>query len=233
MNCNGVFRRRVKVYKLNYMKLTNILLAAFGSATLALTFSACSQTATVNDSAASNANNKNTAVVANSNPSKPSGGGASDSKPTSTTAAVCDVTAYITDKDPNGLNVRDSSSVEGKIIGRIPLAEDGTQVHIISASLDGSWVIIDKATTYETVFDKKGWVSANLLAIATRGYDTKGVKLYDGGSGKKGPVLTTIPPDTELKILNCDGKRVHVKHKDIYGWLEPEDQCGSAVTRCN
>lgn len=214
----------------------------FAGATLALTFSACSQNATVNNQAANTvANQSNTSAGGNSNPAKPTdaasnspkptNAGTSDSKASSTT--VCDVTAYVTDKDPNGLNVRDSSSENGKIIGQIPFDKDGTQVHIIASSSTGGWMMIDKANTYQTVFDKKGWVSANLLAIATRGYDTKGVKLYDGGSGKTGPVLTTIPPDTELKILNCDGKRVQVKYKDIYGWLEPEDQCDSSVTRCN
>jgi SH3-like domain-containing protein len=92
-------------------------------------------------------------------------------------------------------------------------------------------MMIDNATTYKTVFDKKGWVSANLLAVSTRGYDAGGVNLYEGGKGSK--VLTKIPEDMEMKIVGCDGKRMQVKYKEFTGWLEPDARCDSAVTRCN
>ena len=149
---------------------------------------------------------------------------------------TCDIKAYVIDKDPKGLNVRDSPDKSGELIGVIPFDKEGTIVHIVSDSATGGygWVQIDKAETLleKIVFNSNGWVSGNMLAISTRGYDTKGVKLYDGG-GKKGPVLTVIPPETELKILGCDGKRVHVKYKDTYGWLEPDAQCAHPGTNCN
>ena len=192
------------------MKLTKILLSTLSVAMLALTFSACSQNAAVNNQAANTAANQSNTAVVNSSPSTANNATTSDSKTSSAPASVCDVTAYVTDKDPKGLNVRDSSSENGKVIGQIPPNKDGTAVHIISANSNG-WMMIDKAIVFDfkanaekAVFDKKGWVSANLLAINARGYDTGGVQLYEGGKGSK--VLTKIPEDTVMKIVGCDGK---------------------------
>jgi SH3-like domain-containing protein len=220
------------------MKITKILLSTFIGLTLAFVFSACSQNAAVNNAAADSAGaGSNTAAVVNSNQLAANNAATSDSKtsPAPASASVCDTTAFVTDKDPKGLNVRDSSSESGKVIGQVPFNKDGTTVHIISSSSNG-WVMIDKATIVtatdeKSVFDKKGWVSANLLAITTRGYDAGGVELYEGAKGSK--VLTKIPEDMEMKILGCDGKRMKVEYKNFTGWLEPDAQCDSAVTRCN
>lgn len=218
------------------MKLTKILLSTFGAAMLAFTFSACDKNATVNNET-TNAANKSNAAAVSSNNSSATNAAPSESKTSSssTSSTVCDVTAYITDKDPKGLNVRDSSSESGKIIGQVPFNKDGTVVHIISSSPNG-WMMIDKATIVtatdeKATFDKKGWVSGNLLEVATRGYDTKGVKLYEDAKGSK--VVTTVPPDMTVKIIGCDGDRMQVKYKNSTGWLEPDARCDSAVTRCN
>lgn len=96
--------------------------------------------------------------------------------------------------------------------------------------------MIDKATIVtataeKATFANKGWVSANLLSLTTRGYDAGGVELYEGGKGSK--VITKIPEDMEVKIIDCSGKRMQVKYKNFTGWLEPDAQCDSPVTRCN
>jgi uncharacterized protein YgiM (DUF1202 family) len=121
--------------------------------------------------------------------------------------AACDVEAYVVDPDPKGLNVRDAPGVGGRVVATIPLDEDGTVVHLIASS-PGGWVQINRAETIggTVVFDKKGWVSGNMLATETRGYGTKGVKLR--GEGKPGNVLGTIPPETEVRVSGCEGKRV-------------------------
>lgn len=217
------------------MKLTKILLSTFGGAALALSFSACGQNAAVTNTTANAVNQSNTANVVNS--AKQTNAPTSDAKTSATSASVCDVSAYITDKDPKGLNVRDSSSENGKVIGQIPFDKEAPIVHIISSSSNG-WMMVDKATVFDfkadadkVIFDNKGWVSANLLAISARGYDTGGVQLYEGGKGSK--VLTKIPEDTVMKIVGCDGKRMQVKYKNFTGWLEPDAQCVSASGRCN
>jgi hypothetical protein len=147
-------------------------------------------------------------------------------------AAACDVQAYVVDPDPKGLNVRDAPGVNGKVVAVIPLDGDGTTVHLISSSPNG-WVQIDRAETVggEVVFDKKGWVSGNMLATDTRGYGTKGVKLR--GEGKAGKVVGTIPPEMQVRVAGCAGDRVKVRYKNLVGFLDPEDQCPSPVTLCN
>jgi SH3-like domain-containing protein len=144
---------------------------------------------------------------------------------------VCDVYAYVIDKDPEGLNVRDAA-VSGKVIGKIPQDADGTIVHLIATNTTG-WVRIDHAENIEgkVVFDKKGWVSANMLGTSTRGYGTQGVELSESAPGSK--VLTIIPPETEVKMFSCDKTNVRVKYKSFTGWLDQEQACPNPVTNCS
>lgn len=146
-------------------------------------------------------------------------------------AGICDLYAYVVDKDPAGLNVRDSAS-NGSVMGKIPLDEDGTIVHLISTNFDG-WVQIDRAETVEgkIVFDKKGWVAANLLATSTTGYGTDGVELSE--SSLRSKVLATIPPETEVRMFSCEGKRPRVVYKKLTGWLAEEASCPNPVTNCS
>jgi SH3-like domain-containing protein len=145
--------------------------------------------------------------------------------------SACDIYAYIVDKDPAGLNVRDSDE-NGQAIGKIPFDTDGTIVHLISTNFTG-WVRIDHAETVEgkVVFDKKGWVSANLLATSAAGYGTQEVELTESASGSK--VLTFIPPETEVRMFSCDGKRARVKYKKFTGWLGEDAACPNPVTNCS
>lgn len=143
----------------------------------------------------------------------------------------CNVTAFINIKS-GGLNVRDSASKDGGIIETIPFDKEGTLAHIIADSGDGSgWLQINKAETVRTqnVFSGKGWVFSDLLAITIIGESGR-VKLYE--SDKHSEVLTTIPVNTEVTLFGCDGKRALVHYKDFYGWIEPENQCGSPATLC-
>lgn len=146
--------------------------------------------------------------------------------------AACDVEAYIVDPDPKGLNVRDAPGAQGRVVAVIPLDEDGTVVHLVGSNPNG-WVQIDRAETIggTVVFDKKGWVSGNMLATETRGYGTRGVKLY--AAARKGAVVGTVPSETEVKVAGCARNWVQVKHKNLNGWLQREDQCPNPVTLCN
>ncbi len=145
---------------------------------------------------------------------------------------TCSADAYVIDPDPKGLNVRNAPRT-GSVIGNIPKDKEGTVVRLVAQNGDGGWLQIDNAQTTadKVVFDKKGWVSGNMLAVSTRGYDTKGVKLYEGGEAST--VLTTIPAETQVRVVGCDGKRLQVKYKDAVGWLNEDAQCASPVTNCN
>ena len=148
-------------------------------------------------------------------------------------AQTCDVEAYVVDPDPRGLNVRDTPSVGGRAVAVIPLDGDGTVVHLVASNPNG-WVQIDRAETImgTVVFDKKGWVSGNMLGIATRGYGTRGVKLYSTAA-VKGKTVGMIPSEAEVKVAGCSGDRMRVRYKSLNGWLDRESQCPSPVTTCN
>jgi SH3-like domain-containing protein len=146
--------------------------------------------------------------------------------------AGCNVEAYVVDSDPKGLNVRDAPGAQGRVVAVIPRDEDGTIVRLSASSANG-WVQIDRAETVggTVVFDKKGWVSGNMLGTSTRGYGTKGVKLY--AAARKGSAVGTAPPEGEVKVAGCAGDWIKVKYKNLTGWLQPEDQCPNPVTLCN
>src|SRR5215207_2699575 len=125
--------------------------------------------------------------------------------------AACDVEAYVVDPDPKGLNVRDTPGVGGKVVATIPSDEEGTTVHIVASDANG-WVQIDHAETImgAVVFDKKGWVSGNMLGIATRGYDGKGVRLYARPRASK--AAGKLPSEAEVKVAGCEGDWMRVKY---------------------
>jgi len=210
------------------MRSTKFALSLLSAATLALTLSACNTSDKSNTTTVTNTNQP-TSNQTNSNQTTANTPTSASNKTSST---ICDARAYVLDKDPNGLNVRDASSESGNIIGRIPLDSEGTVVHMVASS-SSVWVQIDKAetTAEKVVFNKKGWVSGNLLGTSTRGYTKGSVNLYAGGAGSK--VLGTIPRETELTISGCDGDRVQVKYKDMTGWLDADSQCPNPVTNCN
>ncbi|HEX8557882.1 MAG TPA: SH3 domain-containing protein [Pyrinomonadaceae bacterium] len=161
-----------------------------------------------------------------------SAGRAAPAAPGAAAPAACKVEAYVVDKDPGGLNVRDAPGPAGKVVAVIPLDEEGTTVNIVASSPNG-WVQIERAETVmgSVVFDGKGWVSGNMLGVSTRGYGTKGVRLY--AAAGRGKAVGTIPPEAEARVAGCSGGMMRVRYKNLTGWLEPDAQCASPVTNCN
>jgi SH3-like domain-containing protein len=164
-----------------------------------------------------------------------SAGGTPTASPTQklTLSPACNVEAYVVDPDPKGLNVRDAPGVGGRVVAVIPSDVDGTVVHLAASSANG-WVQIDRAETIggTVVFEnKKGWVSGNMLATETRGYGTRGVRLY--AAARKGSAVGTVPPENEVRVAGCSGDWIKVRYKNLNGWLQPEDQCPNPVTTCN
>lgn len=151
--------------------------------------------------------------------------------------SMCNVSAYIIDKDPKGLNVRSKPNGKSKKLGAIPFDKDGTMVTIIASA--GSWVKIESAWNMEekTVFSKTGWVYAPLLAISTakRSGEAEFVKAYEMPS-RGNDVIAELPFFTEYKLAGCFEGWMKItipqKDKNIIGWIEAEDQCDLANTNC-
>lgn len=200
----------------------NRIIPALGVAALAFTFSAF------------DASTPGTArgAAAGPRPGPPASYAATSAQGAAPHAAACDTNAYVVDTDPRGLNVRETPGVGGKVVAVIPLDGDGTVVHLIASDSKG-WVQIDRAETVagEVVFDRKGWVSGNMLGLSTRGYGTRGVKLYAGGKGSR--VIGTIPPEAEVKVFGCAAGRMRVRYRNLTGWLDADAQCPNPVTNCS
>ncbi|MGA9378289.1 MAG: SH3 domain-containing protein, partial [Phormidium sp.] len=129
---------------------------------------------------------------------------------------VCQIYAYVIDKDPQGLNVRANPNIKGEILGKLPTNTDAVLVDIIASQ--GNWVEINKAedASGKVVFQGKGWVYASKLGTSTRGYDKKKVSVYSRpDSGRK--EVGTIPSSTQVTLLGCQGKWAFVGYQRVQG----------------
>ena len=142
----------------------------------------------------------------------------------STNQKKCDILAYVTDTDPQGINVRSGASARNKVLGQVPIHET---VQIIAAS--GKWVEITNASDG---FQGTGWVSVRNLGISTRGYATNGVDIYAVANHQSRNV-GKIPPGVNIKLLSCQGDWAQIEYQGVKGWLAREDQCGAALTSCS
>ncbi|MEI1377016.1 SH3 domain-containing protein [Nostoc sp. UHCC 0926] len=142
----------------------------------------------------------------------------------STNSQKCDILAYVTDTDAQGLNVRSGASTDNTIIGQIPINET---VQVISATRN--WVQITNASDG---FQGTGWVFVPKLGLTTRGYGTNGVDLY-ASTSQQSLKVRRIPANTVVKLLGCQGDKAQVEYQGVKGWLTKEDQCGAALTSCS
>ncbi|MCC5638809.1 SH3 domain-containing protein [Nostoc sp. CHAB 5844] len=142
----------------------------------------------------------------------------------STNVKKCEISAYVTDTDPQGLNVRNGASLRHKILGQVPINET---VQIIAAAKN--WVQITNASDG---FSGTGWVSVAKLGLSTRGYGTNGVNLY-ASANQKSRKIGKVPADATVQLLGCQGNWAQVEYQSIKGWLAKEDQCGAALTTCS
>jgi uncharacterized protein YgiM (DUF1202 family) len=136
----------------------------------------------------------------------------------------CDIFAYVTDTDPQGLNVRSGASTTNRVLGRIPTNET---VQVIAVAKN--WV---KITNASNGFSGSGWVSVTKLGLSTRGYGTDGVDLY-ATTNQKSRKIKRAPANVTVKLLSCQGDWAQVEYQGVKGWLTREDQCGAALTTCS
>lgn len=153
--------------------------------------------------------------------------------PASGQNASCSVSAYVTDKDRNGLNVRSGAGKSFGVVGKIGFSTDGIVVDVTGSSANG-WVRIAKAETTEgeVSFQGEGWVFGQMLGTSTTGYDGRHLTLYKQPNTKNG-IVTKVPPETQTVIVGCTGNWVKVKYKAFTGWLDENSQCGNPVTNCS
>lgn len=143
---------------------------------------------------------------------------------------TCQISAFLMDKDPKGLNVRSGPGTNYNIIGKLPTTKVGVIVDL--AASQGNWVQLTKAESPEKVeFQGTGWVSSQLLGTSTRGYGTEGVSVY-ASANPQSSVMGRIPPETGVKLLGCDQEWAMVEYEGLKGWIEPKAQCPNPLTTC-
>jgi SH3-like domain-containing protein len=142
----------------------------------------------------------------------------------STQPQRCNIYGYVTTANNQKLNVRNNANNNSKTIAQIPANET---VQIITTV--GEWA---KITNSSNGFKGTGWVSFSKLGISTTGYGTKGVNVY-ANANFKSRKLGLIPPNTNTKLIGCQGDWAQIQYKSIKGWLAKPDQCGAALTSCS
>jgi len=151
--------------------------------------------------------------------------------------SMCSASAFIVDRDPNGLNVRSGPNGKSKRIGKIPFDKDGTMVTFIAA--EGKWLKIKEVWNMEekTVFSKTGWVYAPLLAItiSKQDPDSDFANAYEMPSTNN-KVVARLPVFKEFRLEGCFESWLKVtipgKKGSVSGWVEDKDQCDLAQTNC-
>ena len=143
----------------------------------------------------------------------------------------CQISAYVIDKDPQGLNVRNAPSTSGRILKK--LATTTPEVSVDITASQGNWMEINKAVDGEgkTIFQGKGWVYAPLLGTSTRGYETRSVNAY-ASANNRSRVVGRIPANTSVTMVSCNGNWAYVSHQQIKGWIAKIDQCATSLTTC-
>ena len=147
---------------------------------------------------------------------------------------TCDVGAYVIDKDPQALNVRSGPGTKYKIIDKLPTVYDIAPVQVRIAASMGKWVMITEArepAEGKIEFQGRGWVYAPLLGTSTAA-PVYPISLY-AQPNRGTPILGTLEPTTSVKLNTCYGEWVKVEHKNILGWLAPQDQCPTLITNCS
>ena len=143
---------------------------------------------------------------------------------------TCNISAFVMDKDPKGLNVRSGPSDNHDIIGNLPTTKDGVIVNLTASQ--GKWVQLSKAESPDKVeFQGTGWVYSQLLGTSTRGYGTKGVSVYKSANTQSS-VMGRIPSETGVKLLGCSQSWALVEYEGVKGWIEPQSQCANPLSTC-
>lgn len=144
---------------------------------------------------------------------------------------TCSISAYITDRNPQGVSIRNAPNPSATVVKKLPTNTLAVFVEITASQ--GQWVEINRAEgdTGSTIFQGKGWVYTSLLGTSTRGYGSNGVAVY-ANPNNRSRVIDRIPPEKEVKLLSCSGNWAYISYQQIKGWIAKIDQCPNPLTTC-
>ena len=171
----------------------------------------------------------------------------SASVPAAATIAVCSISAWVNDTDPNGLNVRAGPSRDAAIIGRLPQDDDYFPPEVSITGTQDGWFRIDKAvlddytaTQRKVVFEGEGWISGRLLGLLVNDPD-----LHTAPWAESPVVAHLFYQDSNgsvagadsfgvTRLISCQGDWVQVEgtfiDAQLTGWATRT--CSNQVTTC-
>jgi SH3-like domain-containing protein len=144
-------------------------------------------------------------------------------------AVPCNISAYVIDNDPKGLNVRVAPSPKAKVIRQV--SNKGSGVAEIRAFQDG-WFRVTKITDYEDdspLFAGDGWVHSSLLHVDIAAYDPN---LYAAPSSHPQRIKKLSGDMPGVTLLACSGSWSQVRVQGVVGWLSHGGQCANPLTTC-
>ena len=166
--------------------------------------------------------------------SGPSASAYQQTKPVGNAFARCDVHAYVTDRDPNGLNVRSGPGKVFSVVGNLPFRDyTGVGVHITGSQ--GEWMRInlgvEEGAEEERVFFKgTGWVYGPLLGLTGIAIDNGATSLYR--QPIKGRIVARVPGGDDVTVRGCRGEWLYVEYENVKGWAAPGTLCSNPLTTC-
>lgn len=142
----------------------------------------------------------------------------------------CDISAYVTDPDPGGLNVRAAPSGRARVLKVV--AGTGSAVAAVTGQ-SGAWLRVAGITDAETdarLFQGSGWIHVSRLGLDVASGDPR---LY-AGPGARSKMLARLEPDgSRVALLGCSGRWAKVRFGTRTGWLSPAGQCSNPLTTCS
>ena len=143
---------------------------------------------------------------------------------------TCNLSAFVADPDPNGMNVRAAPSTRARVLQVIPNNSSGVAA---VREQRGTWfrvTVITDAETDATLFRGEGWVHSSLLGLEVA---TNDPRLYGAPDLGSRLVATLIPAETPVTLIGCSGRWAKVSAANRIGWLSPAGQCSNPLTTCS
>ena len=135
---------------------------------------------------------------------------------------------YITDQDPNGLNVRAEPHVKAEVISKIPYNDYSISSIVDIAAAQNGWLQLrhwtDGAVT--TSFDGNAWIYGKLVATLVKVDGDNNIYAAAVHTARKNGQFV---PGRAVKVLDCGNEWLFVQGqsiegKRVKGWLSPYGQ---------
>lgn len=141
----------------------------------------------------------------------------------------CNMTAFVIDQDPRGLNVRAGPSTGARLL-QVVRNQNAAVAQLTGQS--GTWFHISGLTDAETgatLFRGDGWVHASLLGISVANADPR---LYARPARQSRALARLVPDLTQVTLIGCSGDWARVRSGRREGWLSRDGQCSNPLTTC-